>query len=137
MSHSAKPTTNPQVAPELSPDKDSLISEFKKLDSMLAAINTNIQVQNDIIAEANESATAAQQNISALRGQGLQIVGQANIVTRILRSMGVDTEDFAIAPPGVAEEQENAPGASNLSPSEELGETPAPKRGLKNRFSPR
>lgn len=126
MSHTSKitdPKNNPgPVDTGLAPDKDTLISEFKKLDAQLAAVN-------DGIVKAREQVTEGQQTIIALREQGLQFVGQANVIGRILHTMGVDAQALATAPAQVAEGMESAPATSE--------EAPAGKRGLKNRFSPR
>jgi uncharacterized protein YdcH (DUF465 family) len=138
MSHTAKnPTPEIPEIPGLNPDKEELISEYKQLDAKLAAINNNIQAQNDTIKDAQETATVAQQNIANLRNQGLQFVGEARVISRILKTMGVNTEEFTTPPPMMSQPPETPPPTPDMFPPEEVEETPAPKRGLKNRFSPR
>jgi hypothetical protein len=110
----------------LSPDEDSLISEYKKLDAMLAILNKGINTENEKIVKA-------QQTINEHRAQGLQMVGQANVIGRILLDMGFDVKTLA-PPPEMPKLVEPTPPLDALPESEE--EVPA-KRGLRNRFSPR
>jgi hypothetical protein len=122
MSHtSKKPNPEPEVGLEAS--EQTLISEYKRLDSMLAAINAKMREESQTILEA-------QQRVQAYREQGLQFVGQANVVGRLLQGMGIDPQTLTgelanlelIDPEGV----EGTPAAPE-NPS-------ARKPGLKNRF---
>ncbi len=117
--------------PTLGTSKEELIAEYKKLDSTLAAVNTNIKLEN-------EKAVAAQQQIEALRSQGLQIVGQANVLGRLLGGMGVNARALAANVDPVASNLADFP----LSEGENKGEVSEPKEvkpvlGLKNRFADR
>jgi hypothetical protein len=125
MSHSVKDPKNVPNPNALSADVDTLTSEYKKLDSMLAAINQNIQDENEKVA-------TAQQAIAANRTQGLQVVGQANVISRILLDMGVDAQTLATPP--MPEPVEPAPPIEAVPEFEE--EAPA-KPSLRNRFSSR
>jgi hypothetical protein len=125
MSHMSKEEdSNPTDPNALSADVSSLTSEYKKLDAQLSAINHNIQVENEKIAEA-------QQVIANNRSQGLQLVGQANVVSRILLDMGVDVQSLVTPPP--MPEPVIATPPVDIVP-EELEETSTKSR-LRNRFS--
>ena len=127
MSHMSKePENNPTDPNTLSADVDSLTSEYKKLDSALSAINKNIQIENEKIAEANQA-------IANSRSQGLQLVGQANVISRILLDMGVDVQSL-VTPPPLPEPVEPA---SLVEVMPELEEEAPTKPGLRNRFSSR
>lgn len=139
MSHSSKikepkkntPTPQPPkpLPATLGISKEELISEFKRLDALLSTVNAGMKAENEKIA-------AAQQKVEAYRNQGLQFVGQANVVTRQLSGMGFDTASLTnIAPP-------IPPNSPDFIPSEpeNEAEVPEPKEvasvsAIKNRFA--
>lgn len=125
MSHSVKDPKNAPNPNALSPDVDTLTSEYKKLDSMLAAINQNIQ-------DENEKVVVSQQAIANNRSQGLQVVGQANVIARILLDMGVDAQTLTTPP--MPEPVEPTPPIEGVPEFEEEAPT---KPSLRNRFSSR
>jgi len=117
--------------PALGTSVEELSTEYKKLDAMLGAINGRIE-------EENQKVVAAQEQIVALRNQGLQVVGQANVLARQLSGMGIDARKLGAtpAPPAV-----NSP---NFSPSEAENEVEVsepeefnPVSSIKNRFARR
>lgn len=117
--------------PTLGTSEEDLIAEYKKLDAVLNTVNMNIKVEN-------EKVVAAQQQIEALRSQGLQVVGQANVIGRMLSGIGIDARTLGAS---------TGPNEPNLAPfsapeMENEAEVPEPKEftpvsGIRNRFAGR
>ena len=117
--------------PTLGTSEEELIAEYKKLDAVLASVSMNIKVEN-------EKVVAAQQQIEAYRNQGLQVVGQANVIGRLLSGMGIDARTLATS---------TGPNEPNLAPFsapelENEAEVPEPEEftpasSIKNRFAGR
>jgi hypothetical protein len=117
--------------PTLGTSKEDLIAEYKKLDALLTTVNLNIKIEN-------EKAVAAQQQVEGYRNQGLQVVGQANVIGRMLNGMGIDARTL---------KAETGPNEPNLAPFsvpelENEAEVPEPKEftpvsGIRNRFAGR
>jgi hypothetical protein len=82
----------PTPGESLGTDPKSLLLEWNKLRAAVQAINT-------MGNEENEKIQASQQKLKSLETQGLQIIGQLNIITRILRGMGIQPEQQVSVPP--------------------------------------
>lgn len=126
---SGDPTNIPM--PTLGTSEEELIAEYKKLDSSLEAVNTSIKVERDKIGDA-------QQQIEALRSQGLQVVGQANVIGRMLNGMGIDARTLTADP------SPDEPNLASFSTPETENETEGlepeafnPASSIKNRFASR
>jgi len=99
------PQAETQEAPKVIPlatDPGTLVDEWRKYQGFVAQVNVKIREQQQIVANA-------QQVIEELKTQGLQVVGQANTIYRILTGMGVDPNKY-----GFSEE----PQPASFSPEE-------------------
>jgi hypothetical protein len=84
----APPAPVPQAPkPELASDPDSLVAEFKALDGKLAHLN-------DVIKQSQEQIQRFTATIEQAKVEGQQVLGQLDVVIRILNGMGVDPNNY-------------------------------------------
>lgn len=89
----AAPTPPPQQqVPPLGGDADSLVTEWRRLQGILAKINEEITDNQKKLQEADAT-------IKNLQNQGNQILGSVSSVSRILSGMGVNPENHTVSEP--------------------------------------
>lgn len=117
----------------LSADPATLVDEWRRSQGFIAQVNLKLRAQQQIIE-------TAQQTIETLKTQGLQVVGQANMVLRILAGMGVDPNKYGFSEESKPDEL-NLQGSLSKSPEtpevvqdKEVDKNPK-LAALRNRFS--
>ncbi len=83
------------VASQQAENIPALNGDTETLTAELARLQQEIEKCNKIIREATDIVTAKQQEIEGVRAQGLQVIGQATTIQRLLVGQGVE-----IPPPG-------------------------------------
>jgi hypothetical protein len=126
-----KPTekTEAQDPITLSDDPQALLLEYHAIQAQLVKMNEEIQAKNVVIQKN-------QQEVEVIRQQGLQFIGQANILFRILKGKGIDAN---AALPSMPKPQTVEPPAP-MAPAEvsetkqSLEDTSPAAQILRNRF---
>lgn len=73
--------------PELGTDPESLVAEYQGLDVKLGQIN-------QIIKNSTEQQQKLQAQVANARSEGQTVLGQLNVLVRILNGMGIDPNNY-------------------------------------------
>lgn len=126
MSNKVQPPK--KVMPEsfnLSNEPDDLVREYRKINAQIVNSTSKIKQHQSTIQ-------ASQQAIQQIEKQGLQLVGQSQMLTRILNGMGVDPQEYSL--PEDDKKGENSPAeAKNGAEVVDIKEDKA-KKAPPNRF---
>ena len=131
MSHIKKPTeeTTPQDPITLSDDPQALLLEYHAIQAQLTKMNEEIKEKQAVVA-------STQTEIDTIRQQGLQFIGQANVLFRILKGKGIDPNTTAPTPQNPQIPEPKAPTAPTPVPAveEKAAEVSPAAQTLRNRF---
>ncbi len=105
-----EPVEEPQVIP-LENDPDVIVNEWRSLQDKVVEANRLIKEQQGVIETAQKDANAAQEKIQQINTLGLQVIGQANALHRVLAGMGVDPTTY-----GNLEGAKNPENSANVAP---------------------
>jgi hypothetical protein len=119
----AVPAPQQPQAPPLGGDANSLVTEWRRLQGLLAQVNVQIQEEQKKIQDADMA-------IKTLQVQGNQVLGATSSVSRILAGMGVNPEKYEVSAPA----ETSRPTALEVVEDEDEDDYPAEEPEVTSNF---
>jgi hypothetical protein len=119
MPIAAKPTERVTASDTVPNDPDAITNEFMRLAHEIRTLNTVIRDHQTTINGINGK-------IQSANNTGLQLIGQLNMLARVMRGMGMEPPTVDLSPPP-PQGQSPAPMAP---PAQKMPETPSPAEEL-------
>lgn len=119
MPMAAKPTEHVAASDTVPNDPDAVTNEFMRLAHEIRTVNTVIRDHQATVTDLNGK-------IQSANNTGLQLIGQLNMLARVMRGMGIEPPTVDLSP---TPQQGQSP-TPMAPPPQKMPEMPAPAEEL-------